>query len=241
MSYAFKSIDKRNGSLLIDSSGCADGYFFAAVAPISTKRLKLRIFKGQNTQTYDFKGNGDFDIFPLQFGDGSYQVILYQNVYGNKYQTIGTVSLFVQLKNKNAGFLVPNQYVNYHEIPDLVSLTNAICTNKNKQESLKVIKSYIKQNYSYDFVKAVNIKKGMLPEIERLMTKRIGICLDLAACATAMFRIIGIPAKLAIGMADKQYHAWVEIIGTNKTIIYDPTVEVSGRGKVKNYISERFY
>lgn len=243
MSYAFKSIDKRNGSLLIDSSGCAKGYFFAAIAPASTKKLKLRIFKDQNTyQTYTFKGDGSFEIFPLQFGNGNYQIVLYQNVYGTRYQTAGTINLFVQLEDKNAGFLVPNQYMNYHKIPDLISLSEALCLNKpNRKEKINAIKSYIKANYTYDYIKAIQIKKDMLPDMLGLMKKRTGICLDLAAFAVSMLRINKIPARLAIGMADNQYHAWVEIIGeNNKYTKYDPTADISGK-KIKKYISERFY
>jgi transglutaminase-like putative cysteine protease len=41
------------------------------------------------------------------------------------------------------------------------------------------------------------------------LTKKSGICLDLAALVVALLRIMGIPAKLTIGMADRQYHAWV--------------------------------
>ncbi len=47
-----------------------------------------------------------------------------------------------------------------------------------------------------------------------------------------MLRIMGIPAKLVIGFADNRYHAWVEVIGSNKTIIYDPTFEIYNVRKV---------
>ena len=78
---------------------------------------------------------------------------------------IGVINLNVTLKNKNAAFLIPNQYFNYNQIPDIVILTQQMCQGKNKNECLKIIKNYIKCNYVYDFIKAINIKKNMLPDI----------------------------------------------------------------------------
>ena len=241
MTYSFKKIDKQNNQLVIDSSGINDGYFFAAVAHSTNKKLKLRVIKDKDTQTYDLKNNGTFEMFSLQFGSGCYQIALYENAYSNKYSTVGIIYLNVELKNKNCCYLIPNQYINYHQIPELITLTKQICIAQSKNENLKIIKSYIKNNFAYDFIKAVKIQKGMLPDIKRTLEKRMGICFDLASLAVAMFRIAGIPAKLVIGMADKQYHAWVEIIGENKSILYDPTQEINAIGKVKNYISERYY
>lgn len=241
MTYSFKKIDKQNNQLVIDSSGINDGYFFAAVAHPTNKKLKLRVIKDKDIQTYDLKNNGTFEMFSLQFGSGCYQIALYENAYNNKYSTAGIIYLNVELKNKNCCYLIPNQYINYHQIPELVTLTKQICVAQSKNENLKIIKSYIKNNFAYDFIKAVKIQKGMLPDIKRTLEKRMGICFDLASLAVAMFRIMGIPAKLVIGMADKQYHAWVEIIGENKSILYDPTQEINAISKVKDYIPERYY
>ena len=180
-------------------------------------------------------------MFSLQFGSGCYQIALYENAYSNKYSTVGIIYLNVELKNKNCCYLIPNQYINYHQIPELITLTKQICIAQSKNENLKIIKSYIKNNFAYDFIKAVKIQKSMLPDIKRTLEKRMGICFDLASLAVAMFRIMGIPAKLVIGMADKQYHAWVEIIGENKSTLYDPTQEINAIGKVKDYIPERYY
>lgn len=241
MTYSFQSIDKRNGKLVIDSKGMNDGYFFAAVAQPMNKKLKLRVIKGKDMSTFDLKNNGTFEMFPLSFGDGSYQIALYENAYSNKYAAAGVVTLNVKLKDKNASFLVPNQYVNYHQIPELVAFTKQLCAGKNKNDSYKAIKSYIKTNYIYDFIKAINIKKGILPDIKGAFQKHSGICFDLAALAVAMLRIADIPAKLVVGYADKQYHAWVDVIGTSKDILYDPTAEINGISKVKTYTVERYY
>ena len=242
MTYCFKSIDKTNGRLVIDSKGSADGYFFAGISTPSPKRLKLKVNKEKSSAVYDLKNNGSFEMFPLQFGSGTYQIVLYENLYGTSYNIIGTVYLNVQLKNKNASFLAPSQYINYHQIPELVSFTKKLCMGKNKNDSFRAINTFIKNNFLYDYVKAINVKKGTLPDIKGLLKKKQGICFDIASLAVAMLRVAGIPAKLVVGFADNQYHAWVEIINENKNnIIYDPTQEIYGMGKKKTYSPERFY
>ena len=65
MSYSFKSVDKKDGKLVIDSKGIGNGYIFAAIAQPSTKRLKLRVKKDEDVVTYDLKNNGKFEMFSL--------------------------------------------------------------------------------------------------------------------------------------------------------------------------------
>lgn len=241
MNYSFKSIDKANGRLVIDSKGINDGYFFAAIQSPTPKRLKLRVQKNNDVATYDLKNDGTFEMFSLQFGSGNYNIILYENIAGTKYAVIGNIYINVLFKDANAPFLVPNQYINYNEIPELISLTNQLCEGKTKQEKYNTIKKFIKDNIKYDFIKAAQVKKGMLPDIKGLLKKKIGICYDIASLAVAMLRISGIPAKLVIGMADKNYHAWVEIINNSGKILrYDPTFDIYNK-KVNKYIIERYY
>ena len=63
------------------------------------KRSLERIIKDKDTQTYDLKNNGTFEMFSLQFGSGCYQIALYENAYSNKYSTVGIIYLNVELKN----------------------------------------------------------------------------------------------------------------------------------------------
>ena len=240
MSYSFKSVDKKNGKLLIDSKGKNNGYIFAGIASPTQTRYKLRIIKDNEMATYDLNNKGKFEMFSFQFGSGVYRILLYENIVDNKYGIVGSIDLNIKLKNQNISFLVPNQYVNYHQIPELTSLMTKLCYKKTKQEGLEIIKAYINKNFTYDFEKAKTVTKGMLPDLKGILKTRKGICFDIATLAVAMLRIIGIPAKLVIGYADNQYHAWVEIIESNKVILYDPTFEIYNN-KIKNYIPERYY
>ena len=242
MCYQFKSVDKQDGKLRIDSKGIQYGYFLAASSQPTFKKLKLKIRKDDNVLPYDIKNNGQYEIYPLQFGNGTYEIRLFENITGTKYGLIGRLNINVIMKNENACFLAPNQYVNYHEIPELTKITKQLCNGKNKQENFNIIKNYLKTNFTYDRARAAQVTKGMLPDIKRTLQTHTGICYDLASLATAMLRIMDIPAKLVIGFVDNKYHAWVEIIGLkNKSIIYDPTFELYNTKKVYKYIPERYY
>lgn len=81
----------------------------------------------------------------------------------------------------------------------------------------------------------------MLPDIDTCFNKKLGICQDLAAMTVCMLRVQGVPAKLMIGYADRNYHAWVVAIIDGREVFYDPTAELNAISRVKNYTVERFY
>ena len=56
-----------------------------------------------------------------------------------------------------------------------------------------------------------------------------------------VLRTQGVPARLMIGMADKNYHAWVVVTIDGQERLYDPTAAVNGISNVKSYTVERFY
>ena len=64
---------------------------------------------------------------------------------------------------------------------------------------------------------------------------------DLSAVMVCMLRTQGIPARLMIGYADKQYHAWVEADVNGKECFFDPTAALSAISRVKEYTIERYY
>lgn len=53
--------------------------------------------QGQYKLTYDLNTAGEYEVFPLQLGDGSYTVELFENVSGKKYAAEGKVTVSVKL------------------------------------------------------------------------------------------------------------------------------------------------
>ena len=112
-------------SLVVDASNASQGYIMAR-GDAGNKRLKLRVTQGRYKLTYDLNTSGDYEVFPLQLGDGSYTVELFENVSGKKYSAEGKVSVNVKLDDPYAPFLGPNQYVNYTPDTEAVQ-TSIIC------------------------------------------------------------------------------------------------------------------
>ncbi len=232
---------KTNGKMKVDTSNSSEGYFLAGLASKNKHKMKLRVVKGKDTLTYDLNSNGNMEVFPFQLGSGKYEISLWENVSGKKYSSAGKITLNVKLKREDGAFLYPNQYVNYNKKTPAVKKADELCKNKSEKEAYAIIKKYITDNYHYDYVKAATIKPSVLPDIDTCFTKRSGVCQDLSAVMICMLRTQGIPAKLVIGYADKNYHAWVVTEVDGKKILFDPTAAVSHSKPASNYSVERYY
>ena len=232
---------KTNGKLKLDISNTGDGYFMASVSKKNKHKLKLRVVKGSETLTYDLNGDTEYEVFPLQLGSGKYEVTLYENVSGKKYAQEGKVTLTVKLKREDAAFLAPSQYLNYTKKSEAVAEANRQCTGKNEKDAYKIVCNFMKSRFVYDFVKAATVKAGVLPDIDGSYAKKMGVCQDLSAIMVCMLRTQGIPARLMIGYADKQYHAWVVTTVGGKDEFFDPTAALNGISKVRQYTLERYY
>ena len=201
------TVTNTSGKLMLDTSGASDGYFFAAVSRNTTHRLKLRVIKDGTTLTYDLKADTSYELFPFQLGAGYYEIYLYENVSGKKYSQEGVIGINVKMDNPDAAFLVPSQYINYTKASEAIAMADSLCEGKGEKEAFEAVCKFMSTSFAYDFIKAVTIKPGMLPDIDGSYKKRMGVCQDLSAIMACMLRTQGIPCKLVIGYADKQYHA----------------------------------
>ncbi|MBQ4435004.1 MAG: transglutaminase family protein [Clostridia bacterium] len=232
---------KKSRKLILDVSYTQDGYFMAAVQKQNKHKLKLRVTKGRETLTYDLNGNAEYEVIPLQLSSGKYEVTLYENVSGKKYSQEGKINLTVKLSREDAAFLRPNQYVNYTQLSEAVAEANRQCEGKSEKEAYETVCGFMKSRFVYDYIKAATIKAGVLPDIDGSFAKKAGICQDLSAIMVCMLRTQGIPSRLMIGYADKQYHAWVTTTVGNKEEFFDPTAALNSISKVKSYTTERYY
>ena len=233
--------EKTAGKLVVDVSHMEDGYIYCRVKKANKHRMKLRIIKGGTTLTYDLNSKGENEIFPLQLGSGKYSVELFQNVSGKKYSQEGKVSLNAKLTREDAAFLIPNQYVNYGITSAAVQKSDELCAGKDEEERFRTICAFMKSSFLYDYIRAATVTAGVLPDIEGAYEKKMGICQDLAAITCCMLRVAGVPGRMVIGYADKQYHAWTVTKIGGKEYLFDPTAAIAAIGRVKNYTVERMY
>ena len=229
--------------LTVDHSHADLGYVMVH-GPSTNKRLKLRVEKDGNKLDYDINSNQEWEIIPLQLGDGNYSFSLFEQASGNKYTSGGKLTIAAALGNENAAFLLPTQYVYYQPDTPAVAKSDELCAGlTTDQEKFDAIRAYIKENYEYDFVKASTVAGGTLPSVDYAWDTGMGICQDLAALAACMLRVQGIPTRLDIGYVGKNYyHAWNNVFIDGQLVQYDPTMDVTDAAvPAGGYRLERYY
>lgn len=240
---------KKDGGLSIDYSHMDEGYVMVKGAK-SKKKQKLLVKFGKNAELrYDINSSGNYEVLPLQYGNGKYTFTLVENMSGKKYSQSGKTTLTAKMKDESRAFLYPNQYVSYTRDTEAVKKAEELCRdlkNPTATEIAKAVCGFVKKNFSYDYMKANKVKKddtkGMMPAIDDTWEKRMGVCQDLSAVTCAMLRSQGVPAKLMIGDLKKLYHAWVVLIIDGEEKRFDPTAEIENKKYKKNdYTLERYY
>lgn len=230
-----------NGKLQLDVSNKSEGYFYAGVPGGASHRLKLRVEKDGMTLTYDLNTEGEYEIFPLQLGSGTYTISLYENVGGKKYAQQGGATLYTELSREDVAFLYPNQYINYNQYSLLIEKAADLCDGLDEASAYKMVCDFMASEFVYDFVRAITISAGELPDLDGCFDKRMGICQDLSGVMVAMLRTIGIPGRMIIGYADNNYHAWTQTYVNGEDQFFDPTAAVGGISTIKDYSTERYY
>ncbi len=253
---------QKNSSAVIDYSNAADGYVMVKWTGGGNSKLKVRI-KGPNCPdkyTYNLRTDGEYDVFPLSDGDGNYQIVVYKNISADQYSEVLSAKVKVQLSDEFAPFIRPNQYVNYSEDSQAVSMAQSLIEEAGVEDNLEkvgVIYDWVVNNLTYDTARAKDAKSGnlsgYLPDVDSVMNEKKGICFDYAALMAAMLRSQGVPVKLVVGYTSRgEYHAWINVWsedgGWVESMIYfdgnvwklmDPTFASSGKQSksIMDYIS----
>ena len=203
--------EKRSDRAVIDYSHTADGYVMVKYIAAATNRLKVQIKGPNTTYTYNLTPE-EWEVFPLSDGSGAYQITVYENVTGTKYALVLNVKCQVTLADEFAPFLRPNQYVDYADAVNTVSMGAELTAKLTEPlEKVDVVYDYVVQNLTYDKERAATVKSGYLPDLDAVLREKKGICFDYAALMTAMLRSQGIPCKLVVGYAGTAYHAWISV------------------------------
>ena len=243
---------KDGRTALIDYSNAADGYIMVKWTAGGSPKLKVQI-KGPNCPDmykYDLPSSGEYAVFPLSDGSGTYQISVHKNVSGTAYTNELSVSINARLSDEFAPFIRPNQYVNYSDDSEVVSMAAELIEDGQAEDNLskvRVIYEWVVTNLKYDSAKARDAKSGSLtgylPDVDSVMDEKKGICFDYAALMAAMLRSQGVPVKLVVGYTSRgEYHAWINVwsedSGWVESMIYfdgsvwelmDPTFASSGK------------
>lgn len=216
----------------LDTSHLDSGYITVNYEPASTARTKLMISKNSMTYTYDLNTVSTASTFPLQLGNGEYEVTLLENTSGNNFKKVNSNSLQVDLNDENAVFLASTQNVNWANSPSVITKARDLTANaKNDTEKAQAIHDYIVSKVKYDYALANALPAVYVPNPAQTLVSNKGICYDYASLNAAMLRSVGIPAKLVMGTTTvvKEYHAWNEVYLNGKWVTVDTTVNASSK------------
>ena len=192
----------------VDLSCVSDGYF--GVLADSDAKLKLQVFKDDETYTYDIE-QGTPQLFPLQCGDGSYTIKVMKNVSGNSYYELYSTDVSVTLNDPLDPYVRPNAYADYSEDSDCVKEAAKMAEGcGTESDFVNKVYNYICDKIKYDYKEAETVESGYVPDPDEVMETGKGICFDYASLAASMLRSQGIPTKIIFGYVapDNLYHAW---------------------------------
>lgn len=218
-------LTKSAGKATIDYSNTKDGYVMVNYGADTTRRLKVQIKGPATAYTYDLLP-GQWEVFPLTEGNGSYQTVVYENVSGTRYSTLVSAKFNVTLDNEFVPFLQPSQYVDYASAPNTVAKAAEVVQGKTKTlDKVKAVYDFVIAHLTYDYQQAATVQSGYVPDLDAVMERKTGICFDYAAMMTGMLRSQGIPCKMVFGYVGTAYHAWISVwseeTGWVDTIYFD--------------------
>ncbi len=227
------------GGATIDASNADTGYIM--VKKSSSKKLKVRIMVEDFTYTYDLPGDGKYEVYPLQQGSDSYKIVVYENVKGNSYAQVLSRTVKAEMSDENAPFLCPNRYVDYNGETLVIQHASEMLDGiKDDRKKAEAVAKWMKKNYQYDYITALTVKSGYVPDLDKTYESGFGMCFDFASMMCAIMRSQGIPAQMVMGDADGTYHAWCRLLLDEKWVRFDPTMDIMGK-KVSKYTEEAYY
>ncbi|MCR5416892.1 MAG: transglutaminase-like domain-containing protein [Pseudobutyrivibrio sp.] len=218
-----------NADATIDASNAADGYVMVSYTGDAAKVRMLIETPAGNTYNYLMDLDGQYDVYPLSEGSGTYKIGVYENLHDDQYAAAFTQSVSVTLKDEYSMFLYPNAYVNFDASSSAVKKGQELASGCNSDiDVVKAVYKYIAGNITYDYDKAETVQSGYIPKVDDTLATGTGICFDYASLMGAMLRSQGIPTRLEIGYAGTEYHAWISVY-TKETGWIDNIIEFDGK------------
>lgn len=200
-----------NPPVTLDISNKEQGYMIAQT-DASASRINIQMTGPDGVLYSYFIDSGESAVIPFTGGDGSYQILCYQQVDGSRYAALCSNTVDISLQNPYLPFLYPNQYVNFAPESEACILAQTMLPeDASDLDALNAVYDYVISHITYDEEKAVTVEAGYLPDIDETLDTGTGICFDYAALMTAMLRARDIPCKLQIGYTGDIKHAWIDV------------------------------
>ncbi len=245
-----------NADASIDASNTKEGYVMVKYTGSASKVRMLIETPAGNTYNYLMSLDGQYAVYPLTEGNGTYKIGVYENLHDDQYAAAFTQSVNVTLKDEYSMYLYPNAYVNFNANSKAVKKGQELAASANSDlDVVTNVYHYVIKNITYDYDKAETVQSGYVPTVDSTLATGTGICFDYSSLMGSMLRSQGIPTRLEIGYAGTEYHAWISVYtkemgwidkiiqfdGKNWTLM-DPTLgSYANKNTVKKYLDDSSY
>lgn len=223
---------------VLDYSNCTSGYI--SVDYKGKTRLKMLLKNGSSQFDYDIYPAKGAQYFTLAQGSGTYTAEVYEMLDNGKFIKLFGEQFKAKIADEINMFTYKNQFVNFGSSSACVAKASEVCAGcKTNIEKIAAVFGYVTDNISYDKALAASVTSGYIPDPDKVLSKKKGICFDYASLVAAMLRSQGVPTRLVIGYASPNiYHAWNEVYTPEKGWI---AAEIVLDGKGFRRIDATFY
>lgn len=209
----------------VDLSNLTKGYVMVKHFEEEQKMIFEILGPDGGKERYTLHDSNKYYTIPLTRGNGDYQLTMYKNIEGTKYETVLVEAFYTSLYDDKSPFLNPNINVWFTENSNCVLKANELINEKDSnQEVVEKLYDFVLKTLEYDFEKKESVPSGYIPDPDSVMFDGNAICYDYASLLTAMIRSQGIPAQLCVGDVTDEYHAWVRWFDGEDWRILDPTL-----------------
>ena len=231
-----------------------DNIVTSEAAPIVLDAALCRVavgFRGDGSSTYlvMISGNGKSDYFaflangatqyyPLPYGNGTYNVKILRQKSGNSYSVDRSVNVALSTFDKVNAYTGSVNLVNFGDAPNARSSASSWTKSFNKdKEMVDAVYKKLVGMMGYDYANLGKLPSYYVPNLDRVLSRKLGVCYDMASLFAGMLRAEGIPAKLCMGITNKVqgYHAWAEVLMGGQWVVVDLSVDSQCREYKMSY------
>lgn len=196
-------------------------------SPQYGSNMRIMVEKDSDIYYYSLKNTNEH--IPLQLGAGTYTVKILQNIEDHKYKVVKKSSLNIDNDSLDV-FLSSSQPIYWDRDESIAKIAYEITKNHpSKKGKIEAVYKYVIENIKYDNNKINVIDDDYIPDLERILNDKNGICYDYSALFAGLLRSQGIHTKLVKGYKNdiKEYHAWNEVLLDDKWVIIDTTYDAA--------------
>lgn len=219
-------VTSEDGVVSIDVGNTRRGVVLVKINSSTGKAWKCLLKGPSGSYQYDLLKRGVYEGVPLQMGSGAYKLTVYEQISGTSYSTHTAHSFNVSLSSSLSPYTAASIIVDFSSGSASTAKAKSLVSGKTNQVArIEAIYNWVVDNIAYDRVLAGKITskevKTYIPDPDKTMSSRKGICYDYAALMAAMLRSQGIPTRLIMGLVPQGYHAWNEVYlaGTGWVVI----------------------